>query len=271
MLSEANCLVLCFSCSLVFLLLLSSTVCRPTSDSGEFYVLGEFWNVEVTFISLRVLVSKNVAICLLLLHVVDDKYPYAWGYRPRLVPEASSGLQSSQQRALQADYVSSSRDASSPQDQAPADVEPVHQPEAPEASPRSGAHVNSPVASGSRFPAPSWSSHSGPRMAGAPPQSAAMEPAAAAPYFFPPGYASVFGAGAPIQSSSQDEPQPRGVRGFPQPPPPPSYIIQSRNGFIRLSKTNSRAVYSPDYSKDLVDGDPFAFLGASDPRGGQLV
>ncbi|CAG12958.1 unnamed protein product [Tetraodon nigroviridis] len=47
-------------CSWVFLLLLGSAVSRPASES-------------------------------------DNKYPYAWGYGPRLLPDGLSGVQSDQQ------------------------------------------------------------------------------------------------------------------------------------------------------------------------------
>lgn len=185
--------------------------------------------------------------------------------------------------------------ASSSQDRALAAAGSVHPPEVPIMSPRSGAHVISPVASGSRVPVSPGSSQSVPRMAAAwsqaiprgsgdekpsfgPPQmvpndlfmkamalakdqsvpSKTPNMGPAVPFLFPGSY-----SGAPTQSFSQDEKLLPAV---------PVYIIQSRNGFMRLSRQSSRAKYSPEYLEDLADGgDVFAFLGASDPRLGLKV
>lgn len=187
--------------------------------------------------------------------------------------------------------------ASSSQDRALSAAGSVHPPEVQIMSPRSGAHVISPVASGSRVLVSPGSSV--PRMAAAwsqavprgsgdekpsfgPPQmvpndlfmkamalakdqsvpSKTPNMGPAVPFLFPGSH-----PGAPTQSFSQDEKLLPAVPG-----PPPVYIIQSRNGFMHLSRQSSRAKYSPVYLEDLADGgDVFAFLGASDPRLGLKV
>lgn len=223
---------------------------------------------------------------------------YSWGYGPRLLPDAASGLQAAQQRnpgTVQSN--NSPPGASSSQDHALAGAGSVHPPEVPIMSPRSGAHVISPV-SRSRLPVSSGSSQSDPRMAAAwsqviPRGSGDEKPSFGSPQMVPndvfmkamalaqdqsvpsrtpnmgPAVPFLFPGshpGAPTQSFSQDEQQ------LPAVPGPPVYIIQSRNGFMRLSRQSSRAKYSPEYLEDLTDGgDVFAFLGASDPRLGLKV
>lgn len=97
-------------------------------------------------------------------------------------------------------------------------------------------------------------------MVGANPQSApsgSPNVGPAAPNLFPGSY-----PGVPPQQPS-----------LPRPPvPPPIYIIQSSNGYMHFRQKNTRSKYSPEYLEELADGgDPFAFLGASDPRGDQKV
>lgn len=252
------------------------------------------------FFSLYILICKTDQF----VSVSDTKYPYLWV--PRILSDQSNGLQPAQQRNAGAGGSSySPPGASSSQILAPAGAGPVHPPKAPEVSPRSDAHLNPPpIASDLGIPASSGSSESAPRMVGAqskddpsgsknkqsfaPPlfqpgaygnpvlameggllQSAPHVGPAALP-FFPGGFPW---AGPPFQSVSQEEPRPvlPGPPGLPgpQPPPPPSYIIQSRNGYMRVSRKNSHSKYSPDYSEPLVGGgELFPLLGASDSTGG---
>lgn len=248
------------------------------------------------YFSLHILICKTDQ-CV---SVSDTKYPYLWV--PRILSDQSNGLQPAQQRNPGASGSSySPPGASSSQIHAAAGTGPAHQPKAPEASPRSDAHLNPPpIAADSGIPVSSGSSESAPRMVGAQSQDAPSgsetKQSFAPPLFQPGAYGNpvvAMGgglqqlpphmgpaalpfpggfpwAGPPFQSFSPEEPQPLlpGPPG-PQPPPPPSYIIQSRNGYMHVRRKNSHSKYSPDYSEALVGGgDPFPLLGASDSTGG---